>query len=348
MRSWETADRERHSPEERRGRAKPRVAFAYPIDATFVRSDLSLLQTFSEVVPIFVDRRSQWNRLAREIGRSDVVFSWFALGFAAAANIVAKIVGARSILAVGGWDVVSMPEIGYGRLLTSSGRLQSRYALSSAELVLAFSNWSREMVRRISPRARVQTAYLGVDTDRFAPGSKEEIVVCTAHISHENMGRKGLRAFVRAAKEIPEAEFVLVGRHWDDAIAELRGIAPPNMSFPGYIPDDDLRGLLGRAKVYVQPSYTEGFGMALAEAMSAGCVPVVTSVGALPEVVGDVGFYVGYNDHLSLVDGIRHALASNAGERARARILERFTLSHRLSELRNAVLGQSAGGSRRG
>lgn len=341
MLALETAGGKQGASQELAEGARPRVAFAYPIDATFVRLDLALLQTFCEVIPILVDRRSRLSLLAREITRSDVVFSWFALGFAAAGNILAKTVGTKSILAAGGWDVVSMPEIGYGRLSTTSARLQARLALSYAGLVLAFSNWSGERVRRISPRARVRTAYLGVDTDRFLPEVKEELVVCTAHISRENMVRKGLRAFVSAARDFPEAEFILVGKHWDDAIVELRGLAAPNVSFPGYITDDELRSLLGRARVYVQPSYTEGFGMALAEAMSAGCVPVATSSGALPEVVGDAGFYVEYGEHRSLVDGIRSALRSNAGERARARVLERFSLGHRLAALRHAVLGQA-------
>jgi glycosyltransferase involved in cell wall biosynthesis len=124
-------------------------------------------------------------------------------------------------------------------------------------------------------------------------------------------------------------------------VSELRGLAAPNVRFPGYVTDHQLEDLLGRAKAYVQASFTEGFGLSLVEAMSAGCVPVVTAAGALPEVVGDTGFYVDYDDDRALANAVRRAMASDLGERARARVLERFTLDHRLAVLKRAVLNRS-------
>ena len=69
-----------------------------------------------------------------------------------------------------------------------------------------------------------------------------------------------------------------------------------HIEFTGFVTDDELLGWYQRAKVYCQLSYYESFGMAAAEAMLCECVPVVTRKGALPEVVGETGFYVEYGE----------------------------------------------------
>ena len=62
--------------------------------------------------------------------------------------------------------------------------------------------------------------------------------------------------------------------------------------FTGRVTDLELRDLYLGAQIYVQPSITEGFGLPVLEAMSAG-VPVISSNGgALPEVVGNAGLIV--------------------------------------------------------
>ena len=95
--------------------------------------------------------------------------------------------------------------------------------------------------------------------------------------------QKGHRPFVEAARHLPDVRFVFVGKPLDDAIEELRAIAGDNVEFTGWVSDASSRTLRARS-VYVQPSRHEGFGLAVAEAMLAGCVPVVMDVTAMPEV----------------------------------------------------------------
>jgi glycosyltransferase involved in cell wall biosynthesis len=81
----------------------------------------------------------------------------------------------------------------------------------------------------------------------------------------------------------------------------------------------------------VQASRHEGFGLAVAEAMLAGCVPVVMNVTAMPEVVGDAGVLIESQEPVEVADGVRRALAMgpDAASRARARILESFPMESR-------------------
>ena len=317
----------------------PRVLFVYPFPATFIQRDMDVLQTFCDVRPLLFNRRSQYPNLLKSILAADIVYCWFALPFAAVAAIVARAVGRKVIVVAGGWDVARIPEIGYGRLLSKRGLAIARVSLGSPDLVLAFSEHSKTTIREVAPKSPVRLAYLGVDAELFHPAEKENLVVTVAQVSRENVLRKGLRTFVDAAKEVPEAQFIIVGRPLDDAMEELRAAGPRNVRFLGEVSDPDLREILGRARVYVQASYAEGFGVALAEAMASGCVPVVTRRGAMPEVVGDTGLYVDYDNPNELANAIREGLRSQLGARARARILDRFTIARRLNALRNAVFG---------
>ncbi len=317
--------------------AVPRVFFVHDIGATFVQKDLALLRTFCEVTPLLFRGPRDYFRLIKGLLRCDIVYCWFALDFAAVAVVLAKFTGRGSIVASGGWDVARFKEIGYGRLLRRRGRIAARIACSIADLVLAFSDWSAERVREVAPTSRVRRAYLGVDLDTFWPGPKEDLVLCVANINRENIERKGLRTFVRAASSVPEAKFLLIGRWWDEAADELRDIAPSNVTLTGWLAPGDLREVFSRAKVYCQASYTEGFGLAVAEAMASGCVPVVCRTGALPEVVGETGLYVPYGDESSLAIAIREALRSPHGSEARDRVRRFFPEEGRREELRVAI-----------
>jgi glycosyltransferase involved in cell wall biosynthesis len=57
----------------------------------------------------------------------------------------------------------------------------------------------------------------------------------------------------------------------------------------GYVPDADLPGLYAGAAVFVYPSFFEGFGLPVLEAMACGTPVVTYRTTSLPEVVGDAG-----------------------------------------------------------
>jgi glycosyltransferase involved in cell wall biosynthesis len=68
-------------------------------------------------------------------------------------------------------------------------------------------------------------------------------------------------------------------------------------------------------------------------------VPVVTHSYALPEVVGDAGFYVPYGDPKAAAEAIKQALKSNKGTRARERIEKYFSLKAREQKLIKEIIG---------
>ena len=87
--------------------------------------------------------------------------------------------------------------------------------------------------------------------------------------------------------------------------------------------------------------------MSVAEAMLAGCIPVTTRAGALPEVVGDAGVLVDDADPRALAAGDRAGARAWTTERAggaRERVLDNFGLEVRRRGLHEVVaeaLGES-------
>jgi glycosyltransferase involved in cell wall biosynthesis len=243
---------------------------------------------------------------------------------------LAKLFGKKVVVITGGYDTTYVPVIDWGEMKTWWKRVAQRYALSMVDLVLCFSEFSKSDVLKYASPKRIKALYFGIDTEYFKPsGPKEPLVITVCfQVNESTLVQKGLRTMIESARSIPEAQFVLVGETSGDvAVAEARRTAPPNVVFHDkFTFGQELLRFYQRASVYVQASAHEGFGIANTEAMSCGCIPVVTNTTALPEVVGDAGFFAPFGDVPATAEAIKRALKSpELGKKARARIIENFT-----------------------
>src|SRR5262249_17543339 len=81
--------------------------------------------------------------------------------------------------------------------------------------------------------------------------------------------------------------------------------------FTGYVSAPDLPALYSGAVCFVYPSYFEGFGLPVVEAMQCG-VPVITgNLTSLPEVVGEAGLLFDPLDTRALVEAITRILVDS-------------------------------------
>ncbi len=91
---------------------------------------------------------------------------------------------------------------------------------------------------------------------------------------------------------------------------ELRNLIKDekNVEFTGYVSDEKLINLYQRAKIFVYPSFYEGFGIPPLEAMACGTPVVVSKAASLPEVCGDAAYYVDPYDIDSIAKGMEAVL----------------------------------------
>jgi glycosyltransferase involved in cell wall biosynthesis len=311
--------------------------------ATFVRNDLKLLQRHFNVrsvnVTLFlVPRRGDYLlaylRLLKEILWADVVYAWWADLNAVFMVLFCRFLRKKSIVVVGGYEVAYVPEIGYGTLLAPIGRIEVKFVLRHASKILAVSESSRKEILRFAKPKAMEVVYNGVDVEKFKPsGVKENLVITVGGITSATIKKKRFDVFVEASKYLTAAQFVLIGKFLDDSIRQLESKAASNVKFTGYIPEESLLQYYQKAKVYCQLSTQESFGVALAEAMACGCVPVVARKYSLPEVAGDTGFYVPYNDPEATAKAIEKALRSDKGAKARERVQKYFSSKAREKKL---------------
>lgn len=84
--------------------------------------------------------------------------------------------------------------------------------------------------------------------------------------------------------------------------------------FTGYVKEKDKPMLLMGAIMLVSPSFWEGFGMHVLEALGCGTPVVVSKVASLPEVAGGAGVYVDPNSVKSIASGILEVLSMSTKE----------------------------------
>lgn len=103
-----------------------------------------------------------------------------------------------------------------------------------------------------------------------------------------------ISAFTELDKQLPDNRltFVIAGDAPADRWAQLRaywmncGLAESRFIGLGHVSESQLRWLYSKAKILVQPSFMEGFGLTALEAIYFNTPVVASHSGALPEVVG--------------------------------------------------------------
>jgi len=226
-------------------------------------------------------------------------------------------------------------------------RLIERRVMNAADRVVVGSQFARrQLAAELGCRTdHVTVVPYGVDA-RFSPAARRPDLVARHRLDGTTVALflGGLKArknlpllldvFARVAPRVPAARLVIAGggplRATLEARAAALGLAD-RVVFTGYVAEADKVDYFNLADVFVFPSAMEGFGLAVAEAMSCGLPVVASDRGSIPEIVEDGAG--GFLCDPRAPEGFAEALATllaDAGRRAalgranRARIDARF------------------------
>lgn len=220
------------------------------------------------------------------------------------------------------WDKWWRPGM---RLPWLSLAAQTIVSSRTARCILADSENAAAQIRRVLRVSQNKTAvlYPGIDDcyfDRHG-GSEVPDVVRQNGLSNYILSvgvlspQKNLDGIVRAFARIDSSDLQLAiagrvdGPYFETTVRPLieRLGLLDRVRVLGVVPPASMPDLYGRARVFVFPSFAEGFGLPPLEAMACGTPVVASNVSSLPEVLGDAALLVSPTDIAALADAIDRA-----------------------------------------
>lgn len=223
---------------------------------------------------------------------------------------------------------------------------QLRYPIESIELL--YNPIDADSFTNQTGRTREQVL------EEFRIPSSAFVLLNVARISPQKGQVYAVRAVPLIAKNYPDVHLILAGATTDSQyLAQVQSeIQKLGVNEKIHIVGarTDIPDLLQACDIFVFPSLYEGLGIALIEAMAAGCTCIATRTGPLPEVVDDGvnGLLVPPRDEVQLAEVICGLIANPnrrvaLGQAARKSVLERFepqAAANRLMEIYESLVTQ--------
>ncbi len=330
---------------------KKKVLLIYPSFSTFVKSDYKILsskyivdkyhfQPANKLMSMAFQLLKQLTTLLLRGWSYHTFYIWFGDYHSLLPILYAKLFKKKALLVIGGYDVCRIPRYKYGSFYKPMRGCFTILSIKNATVNLAVSNYIDRILRSIAPTAATSVVHNAISLKSEMEMSRSENLILMVAVvdSEQRYYIKGLDLFIDVARRLPKYRFVSVGVDMKE-IENLEDEWPDNLEFIEKVDQNLLLDYYNQAKVYCQLSEIESFGLALAEGMYCGCLPVVTNVGALPDVVGDTRYVVKRDGEAiakTIKKGIEEMEFPNAN--ARNRVVELFTYERRKNQIVSHLL----------
>lgn len=259
--------------------------------------------------------------------RPDVLVGYFIFPNALLALLLARLTGGLAVYQMGGGPLEiqncgadsenpflrrvlpGLPGL-HGLLMRTIGRF---------DLIVVRGGSARAFCQERFPNVRVQAITAGIDCDRFRPMpevQKRFDVITVTRLTPLKRVDVTIQAVARVAERRSDVTALIVGdgpeREHLERLSVSLGLAG-RLHFVGR--RDDVPMVLNESRVFVLSSDSEGFSIAMAEAMACGLPAVVSDVGELGELVrnGHTGRLVPRGDVSAFAKAIEELLSDSAG-----------------------------------
>lgn len=262
--------------------------------------------------------------------------------------VLAKIFGKKTVAHFHAGDVDE-----YLEKQSKIGRKFISWAISLSDKLIAVSKDSANKLQKLAPKNKIEIIHNAIDTKPFAFSPKR----------FEDRGENvqilfvGAMGKLKGETDLADAVKILAEKHTNFRVSFL-GFGSENLEnyckkleiekfieFVGAVSSSERFAFFEKADIFVLPTYAEAMPMSVIEAMAAGLPIVSTTVGGIPELVGEAeeGFLVEPANVEKIAEKLSILIESKElrvkmGEKAREKVGKQLDFRVYTEKLRNCLL----------
>lgn len=250
------------------------------------------------------------------IGRADVFH---------ASNWTTPATKAKLVTTVHDLTPILYPET-FPKSIINNFKTNLKLIEKNADMVLTDSLTTRkDLIERSNVKAnKIKTVYLAAGQN-FKPetdegeiekvkgkyGIKGGYILSVGTLEPRKNIKKLIKAFLSLQLITCSLQLILVGKiGWGDKKIKNKPCLPAgrngklNIITTGFVPDNDLPALYSGALAFVYPSFYEGFGLPVLEAMACGCPVITSNRSSTAEIAGSAGLLVNPKENIEIANAI--------------------------------------------
>lgn len=179
----------------------------------------------------------------------------------------------------------------------SAGEISREYKIDKKKITVTYIGWQH--FERISAGNSALKKY-GLESKKyfFAMSSMAP--------------NKNFKWIAKAAEHAPEEVFAVGGEVNKKVFGDIFNFEiPENLRFLGYVSDSEAKELMRECRAFLFPTFYEGFGIPVLEALSVGAKAVVSDKSCMREIYGNSVYYIDPNNYnMRLEEVLKHSVES--------------------------------------
>ena len=182
-----------------------------------------------------------------------------------------------------------------------------REGLKHVSAITTYSNYLKNKINSLySPKAPIYVIPNGIDSNLFhpIPAERQNVITYVGIFAIV----KGMRTLFHAMKIVhqkyPEWKLWLVGDTFDQSMQYFTNIYNRGVVWMGHVPHKDVPKILNQSKIFVMPTWRDGFEIALMEAVASGVPSITTGAYERKEIYKDLVTFCALNNPADLAEKI--------------------------------------------